>query len=189
MDSSTPIADWLWKLGLSQYAETFAANKIGFDLLADLTNEDLRELGVQRAFGDRKRLLAEIAISMRVARAEPVPAGGSRATTHAGVSAGPRDRSCVRSGPAGTPGRLLGGTGRVATILKCFQTALSRTAETAEASTPAPPVRDEPTPSRRGFWARLFAGKFLLVSIIAHILFGLGATYFIDAGACGVSNL
>ncbi len=40
-------------------------------------------------------------------------------------------------------------------------------------------MRDDPPPSRRAFWARLFAGKFLLVSIIAHILFGLGATYFI----------
>ncbi|MEQ1861657.1 MAG: hypothetical protein ABMA13_17195 [Chthoniobacteraceae bacterium] len=42
---------------------------------------------------------------------------------------------------------------------------------------------DAPNPSpsqrRRRLWARLFASKFLLVSIVVHLLFGVGATYLI----------
>jgi hypothetical protein len=33
--------------------------------------------------------------------------------------------------------------------------------------------------SQRGFWARIAASKFLFVSIVVHLLFGVGATYFI----------
>ena len=33
--------------------------------------------------------------------------------------------------------------------------------------------------SRRGIWAKLMASKFLFVSIVVHLLFGVGATYFI----------
>ena len=32
---------------------------------------------------------------------------------------------------------------------------------------------------KTGFWAQLLASKFLFVSIVAHLLFGVGATYFI----------
>lgn len=34
-------------------------------------------------------------------------------------------------------------------------------------------------PPRRGFWAKIIASKFLLVSIIVHVVFGLGATYYV----------
>lgn len=40
-------------------------------------------------------------------------------------------------------------------------------------------VAPSPPPSRRGFWAKIVASKFLLVSIIVHVLFGLGATYYV----------
>ena len=33
--------------------------------------------------------------------------------------------------------------------------------------------------SRRGFWAKLVASKFLFVSIVVHLLFGVGATYYV----------
>ena len=32
---------------------------------------------------------------------------------------------------------------------------------------------------RVGFWAKIFASQFLFVSIVVHVLFGVGATYFI----------
>ena len=35
------IADWLDKLGLGQYAQRFAENDIDFDILSDLTDQDL----------------------------------------------------------------------------------------------------------------------------------------------------
>ena len=55
-----PIKAWLSELGLSQYAEAFERNDIELDLLEGLTDQDLRELGVQ-TLGHRKRLLRAIA--------------------------------------------------------------------------------------------------------------------------------
>lgn len=53
------IAQWLEKLGLSDYASRFAENRIDFSVLRDLTDQDLKELGV--VLGDRKKLLRAIA--------------------------------------------------------------------------------------------------------------------------------
>lgn len=50
-------------------------------------------------------------------------------------------------------------------------------ASAAQAQAPADST--SAAPSRRRFWAKILASKFLLVSIIVHLLFGLGATYFI----------
>ena len=54
------LAEWLKGLGLGQYADAFAENDIDFSLLGDLTDADLKELGVA-SLGHRKRLLAAIA--------------------------------------------------------------------------------------------------------------------------------
>jgi hypothetical protein len=54
------VADWLQKLGLGQYAQRFAENDISFSILADLTDQDLKELGVA-SLGHRRQLLREIA--------------------------------------------------------------------------------------------------------------------------------
>ncbi len=54
------IRDWLGSLGLSEYVAAFAENKIEFAHLSDLTEGDLRELGVA-AMGHRKTLLRAIA--------------------------------------------------------------------------------------------------------------------------------
>ena len=54
------IADWLQKLGLGQYAERFAENDIDFAILPDLTDQDLKELGVV-SLGHRRQLLRAIA--------------------------------------------------------------------------------------------------------------------------------
>ena len=40
------VADWLQKLGLGKYAQSFAENDISFAILSDLTDQDLKELGV-----------------------------------------------------------------------------------------------------------------------------------------------
>src|SRR6516225_9841107 len=54
------IADWLQKLGLGQYARRFAENDITFAILPDLTDQDLKELGMA-SLGHRRQLLREIA--------------------------------------------------------------------------------------------------------------------------------
>src|ERR1700730_6444155 len=54
------IAGWLRGLGLEKYAPAFDENAINWDVLSELTTDDLKEIGVA-AVGDRGRLLAAIA--------------------------------------------------------------------------------------------------------------------------------
>ncbi len=60
MPPMTTISDWLTEAGFGQYADAFDNNAIDLDLLPELTDQDLRTLGVQ-ALGHRKRLLKAIA--------------------------------------------------------------------------------------------------------------------------------
>ena len=53
------IADWLKQLGMSEYAERFAENGIDISVLRDLTDQDLKELGV--SLGHRRKMLRAIA--------------------------------------------------------------------------------------------------------------------------------
>ena len=53
------IANWLQNLGLGQYAQRFAENEINFAILADLTDQDLQEIGVT-SLGHRRQLLRAI---------------------------------------------------------------------------------------------------------------------------------
>jgi class 3 adenylate cyclase len=53
------LADWLQKLGLGQYAQRLAENDINFAILPDLTDQDLKELGVA-SLGHRRQLLRAI---------------------------------------------------------------------------------------------------------------------------------
>jgi hypothetical protein len=64
------IADWLEKLGMSEYAQRFAENDIDFTILSDLTDQDLEKIGVA-SLGHRRKPLRAIA-ELNVA---PVPAG------------------------------------------------------------------------------------------------------------------
>ena len=54
------VADWLRTLGFGQYAQRFAENDINFAILADLTDQDLKEIGVT-SLGHRRQLLRVIA--------------------------------------------------------------------------------------------------------------------------------
>jgi class 3 adenylate cyclase len=53
------IAHWLEELGMSEYAERFAENKIDVSVLRHLTDQDLKDIGV--ALGHRRKMLAAIA--------------------------------------------------------------------------------------------------------------------------------
>ncbi len=53
------IAEWLKKLGMSEYAGRFAENRIDVLVLRDLTDQDLKDLGV--VLGDRRKMLRAIA--------------------------------------------------------------------------------------------------------------------------------
>src|ERR1700728_3738237 len=53
------LKSWLEELGMGQYAQSFVANDIDFDVLPDLTEAELERLGV--SLGHRKRLRRAIA--------------------------------------------------------------------------------------------------------------------------------
>jgi class 3 adenylate cyclase len=53
------IADWLNSLGMAEYAERFVENRIDLSVLRDLTDQDLKDLGV--VLGDRRKMLRAIA--------------------------------------------------------------------------------------------------------------------------------
>ena len=55
----TDIKQWLAGIGLDRYATAFEASEIRADVLVDLTDLDLQQLGIP--LGDRKRLLKAIA--------------------------------------------------------------------------------------------------------------------------------
>jgi hypothetical protein len=58
------VKDWLEKLGMSEYAKRFAENDIDLALLAELTDQDLKELGVA-SLGHRRKILKAIAVLNR----------------------------------------------------------------------------------------------------------------------------
>jgi class 3 adenylate cyclase/predicted ATPase len=66
------VADWLEKLGLGQYAQRFAENDISFSVLTDLTDQDLKEIGV--SLGHRRQMLRAIAELNVVEKGAPKPA-------------------------------------------------------------------------------------------------------------------
>ena len=59
MSAPHEIATWLGQIGLPEYVPIFAEHAIDCEVLADLDDQDLRELGVP--LGHRKRLLKAIA--------------------------------------------------------------------------------------------------------------------------------
>ena len=78
-----PIADWLEKLGLGQYAQRFVENEITLSILSDLTDADLKELGVS-ALGHRRLLLRAIAELHDVEKRSPTHSATVTATGIAG---------------------------------------------------------------------------------------------------------
>jgi hypothetical protein len=53
-----PISEWLEKLGMAEYAKTFAENRIDVSVLPELTDGDLEKIGV--VLGDRRKILRAI---------------------------------------------------------------------------------------------------------------------------------
>jgi class 3 adenylate cyclase len=78
-------ADWLEKLAMSEYAPRFAENGIDFGVLSDLTDQDLKEIGV--LLGHRRKLLRAIADLGSASAAEHVPPPASAAPVAALTSA------------------------------------------------------------------------------------------------------
>ena len=74
------IVEWLGSLGLSEYAQRFAENDVDQDILRELTDQDLKDLGVS-SLGHRRKMLRAIgeltvaapASPHRPAETKPIP--------------------------------------------------------------------------------------------------------------------
>ena len=78
------IAAWLKEIGLGKYTKVFAENDIDFDIITQLGEPELKELGI--SLGDRKRLLKGIA----ALEVESVPAANTISDTPASVAPKPQ---------------------------------------------------------------------------------------------------
>jgi hypothetical protein len=67
------IEEWLCNLGLGEYAWRFVENDIDFEILGDLTDQDLEKIGVA-SLGHRRKLLRAIS-ELNASPAEAVSAG------------------------------------------------------------------------------------------------------------------
>ncbi|TMV05629.1 tetratricopeptide repeat protein [Ruegeria sediminis] len=71
---SEDLREWLRALGLADYTDAFLENRIDLAILPDLSDEDLREIGVT-ALGDRRRLMRAIAQLEVVETVQPFEPG------------------------------------------------------------------------------------------------------------------
>src|SRR5262247_1753081 len=67
----TDLQPWLEEIGLAQYADLFAKNDIDWEILPELTEQDLEKLGV--SLGHRKKLIRAIRASYRSQQASHRP--------------------------------------------------------------------------------------------------------------------
>ena len=70
------IAEWLASLGMAEYTERFAEERIELDVLPELTDQDLERLGIP--LGHRRRMLR--AIRERGGAAPATPQAAARGT-------------------------------------------------------------------------------------------------------------
>ncbi len=63
------IADWLEQLGVPEYTQCFADNKIDLSVLRHLTDQDLKDIGIP--LGYRRKMLAAITEMTGMAPATP----------------------------------------------------------------------------------------------------------------------
>jgi hypothetical protein len=82
MTDAGNIRAWLAEQGFAKYAEAFANNAIGLDVLPELTDADLKDIGIT-ALGDRKRLLNAIASLASADRSSAVPTATPASSTDA----------------------------------------------------------------------------------------------------------
>ena len=106
------IADWLEKLGMSEYAERFAEKDIDFEVLSELTDQDLKDLGVS-SLGHRRAFARDNRNGERsgaIANNLSAPAHAERrgAARNRGRS---RRRAALSHGDVLRPGRFNGDFG------------------------------------------------------------------------------
>src|SRR5262249_3914943 len=85
------VRDWLIRLGLAEYADTFERERFDLETIRTLSDADLRELGIP--MGHRNKLKAAIAVLISLATDSPSSA--SVASLKGAVSAAQRRQLTV----------------------------------------------------------------------------------------------
>ena len=85
------VRHWLEAIGLGQYAEAFEANDIDTDLLAEIDDQLLKDIGVSSA-GHRMRLRRAIAKLTPTSIVQPTAASAATAAEVPATSAERRQR-------------------------------------------------------------------------------------------------
>src|SRR6516225_10816986 len=75
------IADWLKELDMAESAERFAENHIDSGVLRDLTDQDLKDLGVV-SIGHRRKMLRAISELAEAGTVPPCPPPTSLSKSH-----------------------------------------------------------------------------------------------------------
>jgi hypothetical protein len=87
---SNDVHLWLRALGLEQYSDAFAASDIDMRVLPQLTEADLRELGL--SLGHRKILMAAVAVLGTASRPAAVATGAKHQPAPFALGATPERR-------------------------------------------------------------------------------------------------
>ena len=96
------IAAWLRELGLERYAQVFQDSEIEPEILAELTDEDFKELGIP--LGPRRKLAKAIAALSAQAAAPSRSPGSRRLPGHAAPSSRTAAADCDVRGSGGLDG-------------------------------------------------------------------------------------
>src|SRR5271170_8030913 len=90
------LQQWLAGLGLERYAAVFEENDVDLDILPDLTDHDLEQMGV--SLGHRRRILKTIATAAAPATETPaVAAPSAGSSTGAGSTTNPTPAAAAPS--------------------------------------------------------------------------------------------
>jgi hypothetical protein len=109
------IADWLGKLGMSEYAQRFAESDIDTSVLRDLTDQDLKDLGV--SLGHRRKMLRAIAELAGAAPTFPQPEFRESKSRETAERSEPPIPAAAPSAPSAGP--TVAGERRYLTVMFC----------------------------------------------------------------------
>jgi|GEM_PF-356160 len=167
------VEAWLRSKGFGKYAGIFAKQGITAAYLLQLTDNDLKDLGVAKLV-ERANLLSEIS-RLTAPKNTPPKAAWPPPLLVPAVAAAPA--VAAKAAPrAPGPGP---GPQRPAANLPAANRPAARPAAVAPARPAATAVPHSPQPveTRRRKWR--FGGKFLAISVAVHLLFALGAAYYV----------
>jgi class 3 adenylate cyclase len=118
--STSRLSQWLGALGLQNYEQAFQANDISFDLLPEITVDDLRDMGIT-SVGHRRILLQAIAaLAEPVAPATPaMPAPPGLPQDNTAAIAAQASAQPVTAIPSAAPSQITNHQHRLLTVMFC----------------------------------------------------------------------